>query len=53
MRPLADGSVAVALFNKNGGIPPSPKQCDKWNVTEGKYPEACGGSAGNILCFSV
>jgi len=50
-RNLANGDVAVALYNKNGSSP-SPVPCDTWNQTDGGYIEACGGKTGNIECFS-
>jgi len=50
-RNLSDGSVAVGLLNKLGNSPP-PADCLTWNFTSGGYMEACGGSAGNIDCFS-
>lgn len=43
-RKLADGSVAVGLFNKLGSsAPPKPQPCTSWNKTTGGYLEACGG----------
>ena len=53
-RELANGDVAVALYNKAGqnhpAIPGPP--CDAWNTTEGGYLEACGGTDGNLGSFS-
>lgn len=59
-RNLADGSVAVALYNKDsaGVLPPfdnSAKTCADSATfihTEGRYYEACGGSSGDIGAFS-
>lgn len=53
-RNLANGDVAVALYNKAGaGQPPIPVgTCPQWNHTTGGYYEACGGSAGNVGQFS-
>jgi len=53
-RELANGDVAVALYNKAGGShPPIPgPPCTSWNKTEGGYLEACGGAAGNVGSFS-
>jgi hypothetical protein len=45
-RTLANGDVAVALYNKNGGPPPAP--CPAWNFTAKGYEECCGPSP----CFS-
>jgi len=50
-RKLANGDVAVALYNKDGSSP-SPVPCDTWNQTQGGYVEACGGKSGNIECFT-
>lgn len=53
-RNLSGGDVAVGLFNKGGAAPPSPASCPAaiWNETQGGYLEACGGSSGDISCFS-
>merc|ERR1711862_915401 len=53
-RELANGDVAVALYNKAGrNHPPIPgPPCDAWNKTEGGYLEACGGADGNLGSFS-
>jgi hypothetical protein len=51
-RNLTDGSVAVALYNKLGSTPPPPSSCASWNKTTGGYIEACGGSSGDLGCFS-
>jgi hypothetical protein len=55
-RVLANGDVAVGLYNKMGGGPPPPPipgpPCDAWNHTTDGYFEACGGSAGNVGTFS-
>lgn len=53
-RDLANGDVAVALYNKAGGAnPPIPAPpCNAWNKTDGGYLEACGGASGNIGSFS-
>jgi len=53
-RELANGDVAVALYNKAASShPPIPgAPCDSWNRTEGGYLEACGGAAGNVGSFS-
>jgi alpha-N-acetylgalactosaminidase len=48
-RSLANGDVAVALYNKDGS---ATGPCDSWSQTEGGYIEACGGKSGNIKCFS-
>jgi len=50
-RNLADGRVAVGLFNKEGNAPP-PAPCTTWNITVDGYLEACGGGSGNLECFS-
>jgi len=50
-RNLQDASLAVGLFNKQGTVTP-PTPCTSWNMTTGGYIEACGGSSGNIECFS-
>jgi hypothetical protein len=54
-RVLANGDVAVALYNKQGSAqPPIPgPPCNAWNHTFGGYYEACGGSAGDIGQFSA
>lgn len=49
-RHLDDGSVAVALFNKNGD---SPSEDCNWNVTEGGYYTACGGPADEFYFHTV
>merc|ERR1712048_249414 len=53
-RELANGDVAVALYNKaTGQHPPIPgAPCDAWNRTDGGYLEACGGAGGNLGSFS-
>merc|ERR1712187_197644 len=48
-RELANGDIAVALYNKNGSIAAEP--CDTWNHTTGGYLEACG-ETGNIAEFN-
>lgn len=45
-RVLANGDVAVGLYNKAGGAPAAP--CPVWNHTTGGYEECCGPST----CFS-
>jgi hypothetical protein len=45
-RELADGSIAVALYNKAGSAP-STDNCT-WEVTAGKYIDA--GSGSNLVC---
>ena len=54
-RLLADGSVAVGLYNKMGTpAPPIPgPPCNEWTHTTAGYYEACGGSAGNVGQFST
>lgn len=54
-RTLANGDVAVALYNKQGAAqPPIPVgACAAWNHTFGGYYEACGGGAGNVGQFSA
>jgi hypothetical protein len=53
---LANGDVAVGLYNKMGGGPPLPPipgpPCAAWNTTTDGYFEACGGGAGNVGQFS-
>ena len=53
-RVLANGDVAVALYNKAGAPqPPIPgPPCATWTVTQGGYYEACGGAAGDVGTFS-
>lgn len=52
-RNLADGSVAVGLYNKLGAHPPRPVGvCKDWQHTTGGYYEACGGASGDISTFS-
>ena len=55
-RVLANGDVAVGLYNKMGGGPPLPPipgpPCAAWNHTPGGYYEACGGGAGDVGTFS-
>jgi alpha-N-acetylgalactosaminidase len=60
-RNLANGDVAVALYNKDNGAPIEPPfdnstaNCeakDTWIETEGGYYEACGGSEGDIGSFT-
>jgi hypothetical protein len=53
-RELANGDVAVALYNKaSGSNPPIPgPPCNTWNHTKGGYLEACGGAAGDVGTFS-
>jgi hypothetical protein len=47
-RLLANGDVAVGLYNKAGAPqPPIPgPPCTQWNHTVGGYYEACGGYVG-------
>ena len=52
-RKLANGDVAVALYNKGGSVKPMPQPpCEDWARTQGSYFEACGGAAGNIGEFT-
>jgi hypothetical protein len=51
-RHLADGSVAVALYNKGGAAPIPTAPCPQWNETSGGYLEACGGAAGDLGTFT-
>ena len=52
-RKLANGDVAVALYNKGGSVKPMPQPpCEDWTRTQGSYFEACGGAAGNIGEFT-
>eukprot|EP00658_Telonema_sp_P-2_P077663 TRINITY_DN7075_c0_g1_i8.p1 TRINITY_DN7075_c0_g1~~TRINITY_DN7075_c0_g1_i8.p1 ORF type:complete len:452 (+),score=149.24 TRINITY_DN7075_c0_g1_i8:113-1357(+) len=56
-RNLADGQVAVALYNKQGTQPVFPpfvptSNCQGWNHQQGGYYEACGGPAGNLDSFT-
>ena len=53
-RVLADGSVAVGLYNKAGTPqPPIPgPPCTTWTHTSAGYYESCGGDAGNVGTFS-
>ena len=57
-RNLADGSVAVGLYNKGGApAPPNPTGAAcaapaSWTNTTDGYYEACGGAAGNVGQFS-
>ena len=53
-RVLANGDVAVALYNKGGAPqPPIPgPPCTAWNHSTGGYWEACGGADGNVGQFS-
>lgn len=53
-RTLANGDVAVALYNKAGApAPPIPgPPCAAWTHTTDGYYEACGGAAGNVGEFS-
>jgi alpha-N-acetylgalactosaminidase len=52
-RNMSNGSVAVALFNKEGPVPPA--SCEAWNSTgPGWFYEAgnpCGSPNGNEDCF--
>ncbi len=50
-RNLKDGSVAVGLYNKNGGSGPVAP-CPEWNTTTDGYEEACGGASGDLACFT-
>ena len=56
-RELADGDVAVGLYNKLGGgtpwtPPPIPTgNCPAWNHTTGGYVEAAGGASGDVGSF--
>ncbi len=54
-RVLADGGVAVGLYNKGGAaqppIPPAP--CPTWQHVTGGYYEACGGAAGDVGQYSA
>jgi alpha-galactosidase len=57
-RVLANGDVAVALYNKGSAAPPvqppiPPPPCNKWTATRDGYYEAAGGAAGNVGSFSV
>lgn len=45
-RHLHDGAIAVVMYNKEGG---GANNCT-WDETDGKYPEASGGGAGNLYC---
>ena len=53
-RVLANGDVAVALYNKAGAPqPPIPgPPCTSWAATTNGYYEACGGAAGDVGSFS-
>eukprot|EP00048_Salpingoeca_helianthica_P014860 m.223921 g.223921 ORF g.223921 m.223921 type:complete len:494 (-) comp16352_c0_seq1:183-1664(-) len=52
-RSLSGGSVAVALYNKNAHTATySAAPCEEWNATIGGYFEACGGSSGDLSCFT-
>ena len=59
-RNLADGAVAVGLFNKgdNGGVnPPFPSPAagcpaNTWTKTVSSYHESCGGGSGDVGTFS-
>jgi Alpha galactosidase A/Alpha galactosidase C-terminal beta sandwich domain len=53
-RLLANGDVAVALYNKQSNAPQPPipgPPCNVWNHTFDGYYEACGGAAGNVGQF--
>lgn len=53
-RNLANGDVAVGLYNKQGvlqvAIPGPP--CSTWDHVTGGYYESCGGADGNVGTFS-
>ena len=56
-RVLANGDVAVALYNKGDAAPPKQPpiphgNCPKWTATKDGYYEAAGGPAGNVGSFS-
>jgi Alpha galactosidase C-terminal beta sandwich domain len=53
-RLLANGDVAVALYNKQGAPqPPIPgPPCTEWTATSNGYYESCGGASGNVGQFS-
>ena len=56
-RVLANGDVAVALYNKGDSAmphqPPIPTgPCTKWTETQHGYYEAAGGPGGNVGTFS-
>ena len=56
-RVLANGDVAVALYNKGDSAmphqPPIPTgPCPKWTETQHGYYEAAGGPGGNVGTFS-
>jgi len=57
-RNLANGDVAVALYNTGGSPPILPPfdntSCavEKWTKTSGGYYEACGGASGDLGQFS-
>ncbi len=48
-RLLADGSVAVALYNKAGGGSPTP--CTSWNTTQNGYYDSLPAGSGGDDCF--
>ena len=52
-RELANGDIAVALYNKQGqpqaAITGPP--CESWDAVTGGYYEACGGASGNVGSF--
>jgi hypothetical protein len=53
-RNLADGSVAVGLYNYAGTPqPPIPTTCPTWTHTTDGYYESCGGAAGNVGDFTA
>jgi hypothetical protein len=54
-RVLANGDVAVALYNKASAVaPPIPAgPCPSWTHTTDGYYEACGGAAGNVGQFNA
>lgn len=49
-RVLADGGVAVALYNKLGGTSPAP--CPTWNVTAKGYYDSLPVGSGGAQCFT-
>lgn len=53
-RVLANGDVAVGLYNKGGAPQPpiSGPPCTSWQHSMDGYYEACGGGAGNVGTFS-
>jgi hypothetical protein len=51
-RTLANGDIALVLFNALGGVPPPPP-CKAWNETRNGYYHSCGGVLGTFAGLTL